>query len=367
MGKVVSKPRNSNIEILRIIAIAMVVISHYSEHGIWTQTIMGLNIGFNRFLLEMSLLGDIGSIIFVLISGYYLSNSSGVKYKKIIHLIFQVFFYSFLIYIIFVLMGLHSFSFNSLIKYALPLSHKVYWFASAYVILYLFHPYINKLLSTLSRKELLVFIATLLTIFSIVPTITNYNFYGNELIQFFTFYCIGAYLYKYPNNNLGRNKNDYKLLFMSILIIILSIVIFDLLGTKYIAYNTYSVYFMQRTSPFAIAFGVALFSIFSRKKVYENKFINILGLLIFGVYLLSDNKLLRSYIWIDLFKSPQFIYKPTLILHMLFAVILTMIGCLIIEAIRKYIIEKYLFRGLDKKIDQLQMDIRNKIDSKKID
>ena len=66
------KNRNSNIEILRIISVFMILFSHYSVHNGITNS--DLPIGINRYLLEISILGNIGVIIFVLISGYFSIN-----------------------------------------------------------------------------------------------------------------------------------------------------------------------------------------------------------------------------------------------------------------------------------------------------
>ena len=63
------KHRNTNIELLRIISILMIVLSHYSVHSGISRNMLSL--GWNRFLLEITSLGNIGVIFFVLITGYY--------------------------------------------------------------------------------------------------------------------------------------------------------------------------------------------------------------------------------------------------------------------------------------------------------
>ena len=65
------KERNSCIELLRIISIIMIVLSHYTVHnGVANST---LDIGFNRFLLEITTLGNIGVIIFITINQTYIN------------------------------------------------------------------------------------------------------------------------------------------------------------------------------------------------------------------------------------------------------------------------------------------------------
>lgn len=353
--------RNSNIELLRIIAIIMIVFSHYCVHGIGVGITSKLDLGINRFILEIFVLGNIGTVLFVLISGYYLSNSKKVKLKKLIHLLFQILFYSVSIYFILYFLGLNSLSIKNIIKAFLPFTFKEYWFATCYIMLYLFHPYINRLLNTLSRKEHLLFILLMLLFFVILHTLTNQDYYGNELIQFIMIYCIGAYFNKYPQNKFGEKRNNLKSLLLSSCLIIISIISIDIIGTYLnIGFmNNPNKFLLSRTSPLVILFCCSLFDIFMRKKASENKFINGISILVFGVYLISDNKYIRPILWNNIFKCKEYISSPYLIIHLIVSVLITVIVCLLIEAIRKYLIEKPLFKRIESKIDLLQDKIES--------
>ena len=237
---------------------------------------------------------------------------------------------------------------------ALPITFKAYWFVSVYILLYLFHPYINKLLNNLDRKEHLSFIWLMFIIFSILRTILMADYYGNELIQFLLFYTIGAYLYKYPDNILGRNKNNIKIMISSVFVILGSIIILEYLGinNEWIAAN--STHLLSRTSPIAILFCVGLFDWASRKQHYSSKIINGISSWVFGVYLISDNMYLRPIIWDGIFKTKEYVSSSWLVLHMLVAVVLVTVICLLIDAVRKRFIEKPFFSVFDKLIDGFQ-------------
>jgi len=352
--------RNSNIEILRIISIIMIVISHYCVHGIGGEKIATLGFGINRYIYESLTIGNIGTILFVLISGYYLINSEKVKIKKLLKIIFQVVFYSSLIYIVLVLFKFNDFSLKEFIKVIFPISFKEYWFATAYIILYIFHPYINKFLNTLNRIEHLKFNCLLFIIFSLLQTITPNDYYGNELIQFLMFYSIGAYLFKYPKNILSNNNNNVKFLIISVATILLSILIMNILGQQFTVLNSHSRFLLARTSPFAILFCASLFDIFSRKKVYSNKVINLIASLVFGVYLISSGRFLAPIIWHDIFQNQNYISSPYLMIHIIVSVFLVTIICLIIEFFRKTFIEKPLFGKMDPVFDKLQLKIEKR-------
>lgn len=79
------KQRNSSVELLRIVATLMVVVSHCSFHGFYHtgEGYMWIDSTWNRFLLQISNMGSLGVNVFVLIMGYYMikSKSGGGRFK----------------------------------------------------------------------------------------------------------------------------------------------------------------------------------------------------------------------------------------------------------------------------------------------
>lgn len=355
-----NKSRNSNIEILRIISIIMIIISHYTVHnGVQNYT---LPIGFNRFFLEVSTLGNIGTIIFVLITGFYLYKSENIKLNKLIKLYLQILFYSGFIYLILVVFNLETFSIKNLIKAIFPITFKEYWFASVYILLYIFHPFINKFLNALNKKEFFKFLLTSIFIFSILSTITIFstitvaNYYANELIQFILFYSMGAYIGKYNKNVFNNKKLNKIILLISVLILCFSVVFFDLISPK-ISFFMISTYFFNRTSIVSITLAFSLFNFFINKKEKNNVFINSISALVFGVYLISDNNYIRNILWSNIFHNANYVNSNLLIPHMIISVSITFIICIIIEYIRKCTIEKFYIKYVSNYIDKLQVKI----------
>ncbi len=89
------KERNSALELLRIVAMVLIVMSHYSVHGGINLNVLPLSA--NKVFLRMIQFGDLGTNIFVLISGYFLIYSS-YRFQKLLRLLLQVWFYSVLLY-----------------------------------------------------------------------------------------------------------------------------------------------------------------------------------------------------------------------------------------------------------------------------
>lgn len=352
--------RNSNIEILRIISMLFIVFSHYSFHDGIVKTTLPL--GVNRFLLNILVLGNIGVILFVFISGYFLINSNKVTLKKILKFVLQVWFYSSIIYIISCLGGVANFSIKGLIVNFLPIISKRYWFATCYFTIYIFHPFINKFLKTLSKREYQLFLIISLIVFSLIPTFftSSANFYGNELVQFLLFYSIGAYLKIYGVSDLVKKRNIYMLI-VSSLTLVLSVVVINLLSVKMSLLGMYVNQFYERYSIVAIIFSISLFIHFAFQKPFYNKFINIISSTMFGIYLIHDNNYIRDLLWKDIFHTGEYVLSNWLFVHAVLCVILIFTVCIIIELLRQHIIEKYLFNKIGKSIDCVQHKIEEKL------
>jgi len=344
--------RNSRIELLRMLAMLFIVLSHYTVHnGIRNFT---LPLGFNRFLLETTTLGNLGVIIFVIIMGYFsIKQKEPFKFKKFILLILETVFYSVFIYLVFILLDHKHLSIKLLTKSIFPITFKGYWFMTTYIVLYIFTPYLNKFINSMTKKENTTFLNIGILLFSIINTLTGQNFYGNELIQFILFYSLGAYLSKYKDNFFSKKKNSLITVLITILILISSVIIIDLLGTKYLVFRSYSTYLFKRTSIVCILLGTSIFSLFNQKETH-NKFINILSSSVLGVYLISDNSHIRKVLWINILKVCNYVEKSSLIIHMLISVLLVYIICLLIDLIRKHTLEKLI----SKLYDHLELKIK---------
>lgn len=194
--------RDSNIELLRIVAILLIVISHFSYHGYnricggYDQIVNSLN----RILIFALDLGNIGNVIFMLITGYFLCMSKSMKYRKLTNVILQVFTYSVVCYLLHQLFIASEFHIEELYFASTPLIHNTYWYFSTYVLIYLFHPYINIMITNLQKKELERLILTMIVVWSIIPCVFEVNFEKNNFVTFFLVYCIGAHLRLYPNS-----------------------------------------------------------------------------------------------------------------------------------------------------------------------
>lgn len=344
--KIVNK-RESNIELLRIISMIMIILSHYTCHN--GVDSFSLNIGFNRLLLEITTLGNIGVIIFVLITGYFGIESKKVfRFKKLYLLLTQILSYSLIILILFLIFNGDFVSTKMIIKSIFPISFEIYGFLSVYIILYIFTPFINKFLYTLNRSEHLILILISLFIFSILGTINTCTYYANDLVQFILYYVIGAYLKLYKNNIFSNKKNNLIIFFGTLLIMITSVIVLDSIGLKFDIFGKTSTYLFRRPKITSIILSVSIFNIFVRFDKINSNFVNNIASTVLGIYLIHDNPLIRNILWTDILKVQNYVSSKYLFLHMILSVILVFIFCSLIEFIRKKTLEKIFIKIYDK-------------------
>ena len=321
--------RNSSVELLRIIAILFIVLSHSSAHGGFLYD----NSNYNNIILAWLSLGNLGVDIFVMITGYF-SYKRVLKKDHFIKLLSQVYFYSILCFFI-AFIFIKSFTLKELITVFFPTIFTEYWFFTAYFVLMLLSPYINMLIEKTSRKQFLHCIALMIIMWIIIPTFTTQNMYGSELPQFLMLYLFGAYFKKYPDNIFKNSIFRRVVTGLSFILLYTSSVVFYILGNMIPFFACKESFFFGRTSLLVIGCAVGLFSLAVYKKAYVNKFINIIGGCTFGVYLFHDNPFIRKLLWLEWlpnFKLYDSIYLPiALILSSVFVFIV----CILIDYVRQ--------------------------------
>lgn len=150
--------------------------------------------------------GKLGVNVFVLISGYYLIHNDRKIFdiSKTVKFVGQVWFYSVAILIVSVICGLESMEnigIRSCIETLFPITFSQWWFASAYFVLYLIHPFLNVLLRGMDKALYQKLILLLVVCWSIIPTFTTSYYQSNSFLWFVTLYVIAGYLRLYGLND----------------------------------------------------------------------------------------------------------------------------------------------------------------------
>lgn len=352
--------RQSSIELLRIFAIFMVLVSHYSFHGFYVagegySSIVNIA---NRVLLQVANMGSLGVDIFIIISGYCMINST-FRVRKLIDLLAQVWFYSVIIFVCTVVFKWEKITLDIVLKSILPTMLGRYWFFTAYIVLYMLSPYINRMLKagsgTKARNSNGMMITLMFILWSIFPTFTSANWNGTELPLFVMLYCIGAYIRLYPDNFVRRNS--HWLVIGGFVSWILLAVVCNILGVWMPIFSVHVTYFYSKTSVLTILLATFLVSYAGKHERFSGSVINRVASNVFAVYLLTDNSLIRYQIWDHWFPGKDYVESPILILHMGVVTMILFTISIVIEEIRKVTYGK----AVEFMINKLEKSLRSRI------
>lgn len=285
------KKRNSTFELLRIISILLIIIFHYSSKGGYVGNTNPYSIGvFLSF-------GELGVNLFMLITGYYMINTNR-KWEKVILILAQVYFYNIINSTIVFLNSGDPYTINNVIKILIP--NTFYWYIKAYLLIYIFSPYINKLLKTLTQKDYIALLTISLVIWSVIPSFlqilgisaeTTSLFY-NRFIWLLIVYCIGAYINLYVKDTHIRKS----LMFFSAATLLLLVYIGIAVTFQVGFIKTQG--FIPPNSVLLFFLSLAIFLLFAKISPFNSRTINLFANCTLGIYMLHDgygNKLIRTY------------------------------------------------------------------------
>ena len=207
------KKRIASFELLRIIAMLMVVMLHYISHtGSLAMPDMPMTpVRAAGGLLEALCIPAVN--VYVLISGYFsvdaaagmdqAAGQDGRYLSRICRLVLQVLFYSAAIPLILKLAGqpVQGSSLWSAAVYLLPFSMEHYWFATAFLVAMAFSPLLLYGAAHASQKQLRSTIAAVLLFFSLIKSFSPVQLvtdrYGYSFGWFLCLYLVGAYIRLY--------------------------------------------------------------------------------------------------------------------------------------------------------------------------
>lgn len=179
--------RLSNMELLRIIAMLLVLFVHvnYFSLGAPNLTEITTSSVSSFFRIEFESLALVCVNVFVLISGYF-----GIrpKIKSIANFLFQIWFFQFAIYVLCVLIGKIDFSYYGLLKNIVPQRR---WFIWAYLGLMLVAPMLNCFIEKTSKEALGKYLIIFFTLQFVFGWLFEYwKWYGGGIPQFRLSDCI---------------------------------------------------------------------------------------------------------------------------------------------------------------------------------
>lgn len=300
-----SAGRMANLELLRIVAMMMVVVLHFLGKGgllgdLTAEKLGG--VGTVAWLLECFSIVAVN--VYMLISGYFLCTSN-FKLSRLLKILFQVWVYSVTFGLVGAITGVVegvSFDIHYLLTLVFPISMGHYWFMTAYVFLYLLLPFVGMSVKKMTKEQLALAIGILFFAFcilkSVLPLRLEMDQKGYDCLWYLCVFLAAAYARRFGIPLLGK-KWRCALLYVggSLLIFMGTFVLravylrtgsFERMLKMCLEYN--------HVLPFLAALG--LFGLFQGIKVKGKitSVINAIAPFTLGVYLLHENIGLR-YSW----------------------------------------------------------------------
>lgn len=346
----IKEKRNIGLDVLRILAMIMIVVLHYLGKG---ELLKEENTDYLNHVIYwfFECLCIIAVNCYVLISGYFLVKSD-FKMKKFLNLWGQVVFYSATVYIITILLGLKEFNIKEAIKSFMPVLTNQYWFVNTYLVMYLLSPFINKMVLNLNKDEYKKLIIILLIIFSILTILPSEMLLdktgGMGIIWFVCLYIIAAYIRLHMN----EIKNKKYLLLYFLLAILLTVIILSIQYIcKKIGIEDKSGKFLQYNNIIIAFESIFLFLYFKGLEIKKEKIIRLvkkIAPLTFAVYIIHEQPTFRTVLYTKILHVDMCYHNPYGIVIVFGSTILIFTVCILIEYIRKkvtnFINEKLLKR-----------------------
>ena len=303
------KTRESKFELLRVFSMLLIIFQHAMERSIPGWGMLKGGFSFNYCVaVTMSIWGQLGVMLFVMISSWFMADKQGIRMKKVIDLFLEVMTICVCMMIVFAVVHSESLNLKLIAKELLTPAYKQYWFITTFLAFYLIIPLLQKLVSALSDTALrntCVVLTLLIPIYNYLTTNV-----GDTLADFSYIFMVTAYLKRNPDNWFKRH---HRILLAIPPLISVSLILYKLFAERYFGEALLMRMFsMLRGRTFLLFLGcVGIFYAFESMKPIYSKAINTLGSTMFGVYLIHENILLRgeangeSLLWNELVQIPK--------------------------------------------------------------
>ena len=331
-------------ELLRLICMFMVIMLHaLGKSNVLVR--LYANPSVNTYVAwTLEALSIVAVNVFILISGYFLIDSR-FKLSRLIELIAELVFYSLGSFLVCMALGVdihEEVDTYFLLHAVFPVHMDLFWFLTAYVVVYIMLPIIQAGIKNISQKQFRIAL-NLLLIFecgfkSCFPFRFTEDGKGYSLLWFVTVFLIGAYIKMYDLRLLTKSYKGVITYFVNVALMIFEAFVLDRVFTKYGHLENVQGVSFEYNHLFVVLASVGLFAAFLKAKPMKEsvgKIVCALSPMALGIYLVHENLSLRYnwQKWLGIYES---IDRPTgaFVGRIFLAVITVFVAGLIIDFIR---------------------------------
>ena len=344
--------RMVSIEVMRLIAMFLIVIGHSVYNGV-SNTPMEVVFpggGGNFFIKSLLLLSHTAVNLYVMITGYFLIEKTDFRWKGFANVWLITLFYCIFFLLAFAIFQPSVLSVPVIVKSLLPVTTNQYWFITTYMALLLLAPYISRLVSGFNKRQYTTFVAIMLILSFEYPFGRLFAGNGFTLFWFVFLYLFAGYirLYSLPDWII---KYRYELLLLCICFLMVPILITDagilnLRRFSHLLDNGYNGFVSF------LSFIIFICFVNSNMKGVIWEKIAAVAVYTFGVYVIHENILFRSFLWDSLKSITSSVYGYLLHASLFFVV------ALFVDYIRRKLFE---IMSIDAMTNKLYTIISSKI------
>lgn len=348
-----NQERNYGIDLLRIVAIYMVLVLHVLGQGgiIWNLS----NTSQNYIVAwALELMAFCAVNCYALISGY-VGIYSKFKLSNLLLLWTQVALVSIGSLIVFACAGVEI-GITDLKNACLPVSSGTYWYFTAYFCLYLLMPFLNKFILETDGKILGHLLVALLFLFSVMSTVFSRDMFlvnnGYSAVWLIVLYVVGGVLRKYQNKIKIKTHILICGYFGSVFLTLLSKIVIEFLNERF-SFELYDDFILIRyNSPTMIISSVCLVLLFAKMNLTRIvKAIKLVSPTTFGVYIIHSEPFIWTYIIGGRFANFKELMPVQFVLSVVSVAAIIFILCSVAERCRLWIFKICRVPCLCKKVE----------------
>ncbi len=336
--------RMANLELLRCIAMMMVVVLHYLGKGGLLGDMAAGSLTITQtvaWVLESFCLVAVN--VYMLISGYFLCMSS-FKVSRLLKLWLQVWLYSVGVGFLAAVTGIlptEEFNTHYLLSLVFPISMGHYWFMTAYVFLYLMLPLVGMAVRKMTKGQMQLAIGGLLVMFCVLKSVLPFRLemdgQGYDCIWYLCVFLTAAYIRRFGIPFFKKKWRSVCLYIVACLGIFAETMclhqIFLRTGSMELIMKIATEY--NHIFPFLAALGLFLAFLVTNVSGKMAAFVKRIAPYTLGVYLLHENIGVR-YAWQNLFGANRVSSVPQLVLGVLFSGVVVFAVGITVDFVRTF-------------------------------
>lgn len=328
--------RNSNIELLRILAMLMIIGLHYWGGGVSDIAERHSN---GLIYQASESLCICGVNLFVMITSWFSTEQNKINFLKIAKLLIEVAFWGIICLLLGFLVGWQTLDLVSITKAVIPYLWNNRWFVEAYVIFIMLIPFINAALFHIEKKQHGWLLMITFTLFILWPSFLPnppIDDYGYGFLHFISVYILISYIRRFCR------IIRYKLLYFIGFVLSFILILYQSLR----GIPTCWMY----NNIFVVLEALFLFLFFIQFD-FRSRIVNLLASGAFGVFLIhSDRLFFGRWVYLDIFHANIYALGNAmgLVINFVFCLLVFYLGCFLLEMCRLKIFEYSVDRILDK-------------------